>query len=381
MTEALIAVGIISGVGTFLALLLVIAERFIANYGEVKIDINRGGKDFTVQGGGSLLESLASQKVFIPSACGGRGTCAYCKVKVLEGGGPFLPTEEPYIVGKERDDGMRLACQVKVRNDIKVAIPEELLAIKEYLCVCERIRDLTYDIKELRLKLPEPLKYIPGQYVQLRAPKYKGSPGEVYRAYSISSDPADIKAIELVVRLVPGGICTTYIFKHLKEGEEVLINGPYGEFYLRNTQAPMIFIAGGSGIAPIKCLLHQIANEGTRDTHRTRNTTRNTHRKGIFFFGVRALKDLFMVEEMSEFERTIPDFRFVPALSQPDEGDKWDGELGRITDVVKGYLDKQKDASSYEGYLCGSPGMIDAAVDILTSFDIPEDKIIYDKFA
>lgn len=368
LANALISVGIISGVGAFLALLLVIAERFIANYGEVTIDVNSGDKEFTVQGGGSLLETLAGQKIFIPSACGGRGTCAYCKVKVKEGGGPFLPTEEPYIDEKARAQGTRLACQVKVRNDVKIEIPEELLAIKEYTCKCERIRDLTYDVKELRLKLPGPIKYIPGQYVQFRAPRYKGSPGEVYRAYSISSDPADTEAIELVVRLVPGGICTTYVFDYLNQGDEVLINGPYGEFRLSDTQAHMIFIAGGSGIAPIKCLLHQIANQ-------------KIQRKGIFFFGVRALKDLFMVEEMEAFEKAIPDFRFVPALSQPDEGDKWDGALGRITDVVKDYLSKQNDAGDYEGYLCGSPGMIDASIEVLISFDIPEEKIFYDKFA
>ncbi|MBD3285030.1 2Fe-2S iron-sulfur cluster binding domain-containing protein [candidate division WOR-3 bacterium] len=368
LRSALISVGVISGVGAFLALLLVIAERFIANYGEVKIDINKGDKELTVQGGGSLLETLASQKIFIPSACGGRGTCAYCKVKVAEGVGPILPTEEPYLDDTERKEGVRLACQVKVRQELKIAIPEELLAIKEYNCVCERIKDLTYDIKELRLKLPEPMKYTPGQYIQFRAPKYKGSPGEVYRAYSISSDPKDEGYVELVIRKVPGGICTTYIFEHLAEGDEILINGPYGEFGLTDTRASMIFIAGGSGIAPIKCLLHQIANDGV-------------NRKGIFFFGVRALKDLFMTDEMEAFEKEIPDFRFVPALSQPEEKDDWKGETGRITEVVARYLDSQKDASEYEGYLCGSPGMIDASVAVLTDSGIPAERIFYDKFA
>jgi len=368
LANALISVGVISAVCAFLALLLVIAERFIANYGEVKIDINSGDKEFTVQGGGSLLETLASRKIFIPSACGGRGTCAYCKVEVKQGGGPFLPTEEPYIDEASRAEGIRLACQVKVRQEMKIAIPEELLAIKEYHCVCEQIRDLTYDIKELRLKLPEAMRFIPGQYVQFKAPKYKSSPGEVFRAYSISSDPADTDCIELIIRNVPGGICTTYVFEHLKEGDDVLINGPYGEFKLSDTDAPMIFIAGGSGIAPIKCLLHQIQNDGIK-------------RKGIFFFGVRALKDLFMTEEMAAFEKAIPGFRFVPALSQLDEGDKWNGEKGRITDVVKRYLDGQTDASIYEGYLCGSPGMIDASVTVLTDAGIPADRIYYDKFS
>ncbi|MBN2379668.1 2Fe-2S iron-sulfur cluster binding domain-containing protein [candidate division WOR-3 bacterium] len=365
--SALVSVGVISAVGAFLALLLVIAERFIANYGEVSIDVNSGDKEFTVKGGGSLLETLASAKIFIPSACGGRGTCAYCKVKVSEGAGPFLPTEEPYIDSQAREQGIRLACQVKVRQDIKIEIPAELLAVKEFRCICERIRDLTYDIKELRLKLPGPMKYVPGQYVQFRAPAYKGSP-EVYRAYSISSDPADSGAIELVVRLVPGGICTTYIFEHLAEGDEVLINGPHGEFRLTDTQAPMIFIAGGSGIAPIKCMMHHLVNQGIK-------------RKGVFFFGVRSLKDLFMAEEMKSLERAIPDFRFVPAVSELEQGESWDGAQGRITDVVKRYLDNEKDAASYEAYLCGSPGMIDASISVLTGAGISEDRIFYDKFS
>lgn len=366
MAQTIIALLIISGVGAFLAVLLVFADKVIANYGQVQININQGDREFTIQGGDTLLSTLASRKIFIPSACGGRGTCAYCKVKVKEGVGPLLPTEEPYIDAEERKQGVRLSCQVKVRENMKIEIPEDLLAIKEYTCTCERMRDLTYDIKELRLKLPEPMRYKPGQYIQFRAPKYKGSPGEVYRAYSISSDPANKEAIELVVRLVPGGICTTYIFEHLKEGDEVLINGPYGEFYLRDTQAPMIFIAGGSGIAPIKCIMHRMANE-------------KIQRKGIFFFGVGELKDLFYQDEMKALEKRIPNFRFVPAVSQP-EGE-WKGATGRVTEVAKEYLKKQEDAASYEGYLCGSPGMIDSAVGVLTEAGIPVERIFYDKFA
>ncbi len=144
----ILAVIIVSGIGAFLATVLVFAERVITNYGDVEIDINKGSKKFTVRGGGSLLETLTQQKIFVPSACGGRGTCAYCKVKVLEGGGALLPTEEPYMDKKERADNVRLACQVKVRNDIKIEIPEELFAIKEFTCTCEKIIDLTYDIKQ-----------------------------------------------------------------------------------------------------------------------------------------------------------------------------------------------------------------------------------------
>ncbi len=365
-----VAIFIISGVGAFLATLLVFAERVITNYGDVEIDINKGEKKFTVKGGGSLLETLSAQKIFIPSACGGRGTCAYCKVRVIEGAGSLLPTEEPYMNAQERAEGVRLSCQVKVRNALKIQIPESLFAIKEYVCVCEKITDYTYDIKQFNLKLVDPptINYKPGQYIQFLAPAYEGSPLEVYRAYSISSDPADKSTIELIVRRVPDGICTTYLFDHLKEGDRMKINGPYGQFSLRDTRVPIIFIAGGSGVAPIKCMLHEMKNTG------------NT-RKAIFFFGVRTTKDLFLIDEMKNFEKEIAHFTFVPAVSQPEEGSNWQGVTGRVTNVAEGYLKKQSDAKEFEGYLCGSPGMIDSSVKVLTACGIPEEKIYYDKFS
>jgi len=366
MTEALI----ISCVGAVLALLLVFAARVITNYGEVSVDINEGTKKITIQGGGSLLETLNEQKLFIPSACGGRGTCGYCKVKVTEGAGPFLPTEEPFIDRKERNAGMRLSCQLKVRNDIRIEIPEELLTIKEYHTTCEKIIDLTYDIKQFNLKLIEPssMEYTPGQYVHVLAPAYEKSPEEVYRAYSISSDPSDRSGLELIIRRVPDGICTTYLFDYLKENDRVRINGPYGHFYLRDTNAPIIFIAGGSGIAPIKCILHHMKNT-------------NNPRKSIFFFGARTTKDLFLTDEVQEFEKTIANFTYIPVLSQPEEEAGWKGATGWVTTASAEYLKKQSDATHYEAYLCGSPGMIDSAIKILLDAGIPEEKHYYDKFA
>ncbi len=370
MGTAIFTIIIISGVGAFLATLLVFAERVITNYGDVEIDINKGAKKFTVRGGGSLLETLLTQKIFIPSACGGRGTCAYCKVKVLQGAGQLLPTEEPYMDAKERTEGIRLSCQVKVRNNVHIEIPEELFAIREYTSVCEKIIDYTYDIKQFNLKLVEPteMKYIPGQYIQLLAPPYPGNAEEVYRAYSISSDPADKTRIELIVRRVPGGICTTYLFDHLRETETVRINGPYGKFYLRESDAPIIFIAGGSGIAPIKCMLHQMKNTENK-------------RKAVFFFGVRATRDLFLMDEMKQFEKDLADFQFVPVVSQPEEGSAWAGATGRVTEVAAEFLKKMGDVSHCESYLCGSPGMIDSAVQLLISLGISEERHYYDKFA
>ena len=366
----LIPIVVVGGLGALLAASLVFAERVITNYGELTVDINDGEKTITVNGGGTLLQTLTEQKIFIPSACGGRGTCGYCKVKVVEGGGQLLPTEEPYMDKGERHDGIRLSCQVKLRNDLKITVPSDLLAIKEYVCTCHEIVDYTYDIKQFSLKFAagQQMKYRPGQYVQVLAPRYEKSNEEVYRAYSISSDPKGTDHIELIVRRVPEGICTTYLFDYLKEGDPVKINGPYGEFYVRNTEAPMIFIAGGSGIAPIKCMLHDMVSN-------------DNQRKSIFFFGVRTMKDLFLVDKISEFEKTLKHFKFVPVVSQPEPEAKWQGATGRVTNFALEYLKQQDDAARYEGYLCGSPGMIDSSVKVLTDAGIASDKIYYDKFS
>jgi Na+-transporting NADH:ubiquinone oxidoreductase subunit F len=370
MLPLFIAIAIISGIGALLAATLVFAERVITDYGDVVVDINKGNKKITVRGGGSLLETLTAQKIFIPSACGGRGTCGYCKVRVIEGAGPLLPTEEPYMDAEERSLGMRLSCQVKLRSDVRIELPAELLTIKEYLCVCEEIIDYTYDIKQFRLRLTDGqhMEYIPGQYVQVLAPQYEKSSEEVYRAYSISSDPADRSAIELIVRRVPDGICTTYLFDYLKQGDEVRINGPYGRFYLRDTMAPIVFIAGGSGIAPIKCMLHHMKNT-------------NNQRKAVFFFGVRMTKDLFLVDEMKRFESELANFKFIPVVSQPEPDAAWSGATGRVTNIAEEFLKQQKDAHELECYLCGSPGMIESSIGIMTKFGLPEDKIYYDKFS
>jgi len=277
MIETVISVLIVSGIAGLLAAVLVLAERFITNYGECEIDIN-GERSLTVKGGDTLLEALSSNDIFIPSACGGRSTCGYCKLKVLEGGGVVLPTEAPFVSASELEEGMRLSCQVKIRNDLRIEIPPELFLVRQFQCVCSRITDLSHDIKEFHLEvqdLPE-IAFTPGQYVQLFSPSYDGNE-EVYRAYSISVDPAEKNIIELVIRLVPGGICSSWAFDGLKEGDPVQINGPYGEFSMTDSQAPMIFIAGGSGMAPIKCMLHQMRNDGISRpaTYRNMYSVRN----------------------------------------------------------------------------------------------------------
>ena len=365
MTGVTFSVIVVSAIPGFLAAALVLADRFVSNYGECRIQIN-DNKTLDVQGGSTLLDSLTENQIFIPSACGGKGTCGYCKVKVLQGGGPVLPTEESYLDADEIKENVRLSCQVKVRENLDIEIPEELLEIQQYRAACERIRDLTHDIKEFRFRLsdPETISFRPGQYMQLLTPAYDGNE-EVYRAYSIASDPAEVDMVEFVIRLVPGGICTTYCFNHLNEGDEMSMNGPYGDFYLRDTEAPMLFVAGGSGMAPLKSILHDMKNTGNK-------------REVTYFFGANEVRELFYMDDMRAFEEELENFTFVPVVAQPEEGAEWDGETGLVTEPLERHID---DASGYEGYLCGSPGMIDAAVEVLKKLGMPEDRIYYDKFA
>lgn len=367
VTTLLISIAIISLISVFLALLMVIADATIGNYGVVKISINDGTKELEVKGGQPLLKALNQEGVFIPSACGGRGSCGLCKVRVVQGGGEYLPTELPFISEDEKKQQVRLSCQFKVKSDVAIVIPEELFSVKEFKTKVERIRDLTHDIKEVTLRLKDGESITPkaGQYIQFMVPEYENSDESVYRAYSIASPPNDNTRVELEIRLVPNGICTTYVHKFLKEGDEVTINGPYGDFYLRNSERNIIYIAGGSGMAPIKSILLDMVDKGI-------------DRKTMYFFGARSKRDLFLLDEMRELEQRLPNFTFVPALSEPAPEDNWEGEVGLITDVVRRMV---QDGPNSEAYLCGSPGMINACMTVLTELNVAEENIFYDKFS
>lgn len=247
-----------------------------------------------------------------------------------------------------------------------IAGPFELYDIKEYMCQCVDITDLTHDIKLFRLKLlePETINYVAGQYVQLLAPAYPGSDEEVYRAYSIASDPDEKNIIELIIRLVPDGICTTYCFEHLKVGDKVNINGPYGDFRLCDTDAPAIFIAGGSGMAPIRNILYQMKNTADKRT-------------ATYYFGANFVKELFLLDQMKMFESQLDNFKFMPIVATPGEDENWAGEQGFVTQAVQRNL---KNACDCQAYLCGSPGMIDAAIKVLIELGMSEENIFYDKF-
>jgi Na+-transporting NADH:ubiquinone oxidoreductase subunit F len=361
----MISVGAVSGISAFLAILMVIADATIANYGEVKITIN-GDHEYEVKGGKPLLGTLMEQEIFIPSACGGRGSCGLCKVTVKEGAGQYLPTELPWLSEEEQQNNVRLSCQLKVKNDMEIEIPEELFNVKEFQSKVTKIRDLTHDIKEMTLEVVDPpeINMVPGQFVQLRVPEYELTDEPVYRAYSVASNPSDAKHVELEVRLVPNGIATTYVHNYMKEGDEVIFNGPYGDFYLRETEREIVCIAGGSGMAPIKSILLSMAEKGI-------------NRRTRYFFGARSKKDLFLVEEMRRLEKELPNFEFIPALSNPEEEDEWQGETGLITEVVAKHMESGENT---EAYLCGSPGMIDACVKVLSEKGVPDELIYFDKF-
>lgn len=366
METILITTVTITAFSGILALLLTLADRTIGDYGEVELTIN-GEKVYTIDGGDSLLSSLIEQKVFIPSACGGKGTCGYCKVKVLEGGGPVLPTELPWLTEEEVENNIRLSCQCKVKENIRIEIPEELFNVREYETTVESIEDMTPTIKKLRLRFKEgeEISFKPGQYIQLKAPIYKGNNEEVYRAYSIASPPSEKNYIDLIIGYVPGGICTTYVHQFLKEGDTVEINGPYGDFYYQDhPKNEMILVAVGTGMAPILSILYYMQEN-------------NIERKAKFYFGARTPEDLFLLDKMKEFEETLYDFEFIPTLSRALDEHNWTGERGRVNIILDQHIKSPEDK---EAYLCGSEGMIDSVVDVLVEKGILEEAIYYDKF-
>ncbi|MDO5725707.1 MAG: 2Fe-2S iron-sulfur cluster binding domain-containing protein [Tissierellia bacterium] len=365
MTTILTTVAAVSAISVALAFLLTIADKYIADYGEVKLIIN-DDKELIVEGGETLLNTLRNEKIFIPSACGGKGSCGYCKVKVLSGGGPLLATEKTFVTPEEAKENVRLSCQCKVKEEIRIEIPEELFNVKEYDTTVEAVEQLTPKIKRLRFKLPEgeTIKFKPGQYVQLKAPAYEGNDEEVYRAYSVASSIKDSNHIELLIGYT-GGIATTYVHQHLKEGDEVNINGPYGDFhYQEDDGGEMIFVAAGTGFAPIRSILYHMLDHDIK-------------RKARFYFGARTPDDLFLLDEMKMFEEKLYDFKFMPTLSRTTPEMGWEGDEGRVNNSIDKYVEE---GGNYTAYLCGSPVMIESIVKSLNAKQIPDDKIYYDSF-
>ncbi len=357
---AAVTVGLFIGLST----MLLAAERRLANYGTCNITVNKGSVVFEHLGGSTLLSALYDNKVFIPSACGGKGSCGYCKVIVLDGGGPVLPTETPYLTRAEMKSGVRLACQVKIKENIEIQIPEGLLEVKEYKARVTLVRELTHDIKEINLELIEPaeIEHRSGQYVQVQAPS---SEGPVFRAYSISSPIYEKDKVQLVVRLVPGGIASTYLHS-LKQDDEVIFTGPYGEFRLNeDSDTRVVCVGGGAGMAPIANIIYSIYH-------------RWPERSCYLFFGCRTTRDIFYLDQFEALAKEHPNFKIVYALSDPlEEDEKWDGDTGFIHLSV----DKRLTPSTkQQAFLCGPPPMIEAVTEVLTNKGFRSDDIFYDKF-
>jgi len=330
------------------------------------ININSGRMVVAAKPGRTLLAALTEGKVFIPSACGGQGRCGLCAVKVTGGpDAPLTPPEKALLPAESQGLGMRLSCQVKTEADLSIEIPEEYFSIRRYSGKLVKKIPMTRDILNLHIKLlpGQAMEFKAGQYIQLRSPAYDGAT-PVMRAYSLASPPSQKELLELVVRRVGSGICTTWIFDHLKEGDLVQVSGPYGKFCLTCTTAPIIMIAGGSGMAPMLSLLKEIREK-------------KMPQRVVFFFGAQRREDLFKLDELAAFEKALPDFTFVPVLSNEPLTSDWPGQRGLVTDVAAKRMD---DLSGFEAYLCGSPGMIAACIRMLKSKGIPEERILYDKF-
>jgi len=364
MTTIILSVAVMTGVFVALSVLLIVAARYLANYGTCTVVVNSGAAAFEVQGGGTLLKALYEKKIFIPSACGGKGSCGYCKVTVSSGGGPILPTETPYMSRAELRAGTRLACQVKVKQNLEIQFSEAYLSVKEYRGRVSQALQLTHDIKELTIELIEPaqISFRPGQYVQIQAPSPEGP---ISRAYSISSPIFQTEKIQLVVRLVPGGIASTFLHS-LKEGQELYFTGPYGDFKLsEDPNVAVICVGGGAGMAPINCIIQSLFQKWPE---------RSCH----LFFGCRTQKDVFYLDSFQALARKHPNFKVVYALSDPLAAEeRWEGDAG----FIHLSADKRLELDSRrQAFLCGPPPMIEAVTEILVNKGLRMEDIFYDKF-
>ncbi len=333
---------------------------------KAKLTIN-DEQTYDLNKGKSLFHNLIDNNIYLPSACGGKGMCGRCKIKVISNLDGYSESENKHLSQSDKKEGYRLACQIIVKNDLSVEIPEELLSW-EYNATVEKIDDVTHDIKSITLSFDKPMSFRAGQYIQLIIPPYGNIEDKTVRAYSIASPPSSKNTIELLVRLVPDGIATTYIHKYLNIGDKLSFTGPFGDFFIRDTNASILFIAGGSGLAPIKSMVLDMLER------------KQTNRDMYFFFGARTIRDIYYDDLFNSIAEKIPSFRFIPAISEPSTDD-WKGEKGLITDVVDSFLQKQNERE-WEAYLCGSPGMIKACVqNVLLKNNIKFGKIYYDKFA
>ena len=400
--------GVVSFTGVVLLLVLVIigARRQLVSTGDVSIEINGDSSNTVVTASGNkLLQTLADNKIFLSSACGGGGTCSQCKCQVLEGGGSILPTEESHFSLKERNEGWRLSCQVAVKNDLKIKIPEEVFGVKEWECEVISNDNVATFIKELVLKLPEgeSVDFKAGGYVQLEAPSYKdlsykdfqiadeyhedwdrfkiwdnvaNNDESIIRAYSMANYPEEKGILKFNIRVaspppgstVPPGLMSSWVFS-LKPGDKVRLFGPFGEFFAKETKSEMVFVGGGAGMAPMRA---HIFDQLLRI---------HTDRKITFWYGARSLKEMFYVDEFDNLDAENDNFSWHVALSDPLPEDDWEGETGFIHQVLfDNYLKDHPAPEDCEFYLCGPPMMNKAVVDMLLNLGVEPENILLDDF-
>ena len=356
------AIAVLCGIGGLLAVALLVADRFLCNYGPCEIRVNEE-EPFTVKGGGKLLDALYERKIFIPSACGGQGTCGFCKVCVLAGGGPTLPTELAFLSADEQEARTRLACQVKVKQDMVVRVKEEFLNVKEFVATVKSARLVAADTREIVLTLApgDAIAFRPGQYVQVFVPGQKET---TFRAYSLASPPSRDTEIELLVRLIPGGAGSTYLHT-VDEGDQVRFTGPYGEFVLDESEnTELICVGGGCGMAPMRSLVRHLAEATPNKVCR-------------LFFGARTAADAMYLEDFRKLARDYPSLQLVYAISEPDGDAEWDGEKGFIHESVDRHLGLE---GRRQAFLCGPPKMIEATNRVLREKGIPKEDAFYDEF-
>ncbi|WP_127846812.1 NADH:ubiquinone reductase (Na(+)-transporting) subunit F [Psychroflexus aestuariivivens] len=427
MTVILASVAVFLTLILLLVIILLTAKSKLSPSGPVKINVNEE-KDLEVGSGSTLLNTLSDNKLFLPSACGGGGTCIQCKCIVKDGGGAILPTEEPHFTRKEIAEGWRLGCQVKVKQDMKIEIPEEVFGIKKWEATVASNYNVASFIKEFIVEIPEDMDYKAGGYIQIEVPpcqvkfedmditahpeehpdqkdkfkeewdKFKLWPlvmkntETVERAYSMASYPAEGRRVMLNVRIatppfdrdkgdwmsVNPGIASSYIF-NCKAGDKVTISGPYGEFFINESEAEMLYVGGGAGMAPMRSHLYHLFR------------TLKTGRKVTFWYGGRSKRELFYIDHFRALEKDFPNFKFYLALSEPMEEDNWkekksiddegDGFVGFIHQcVIDNYLNHHEEPEDIELYFCGPPLMNQAVQKMGEDFGIPDENIRFDDF-
>ena len=405
MAQIVLAVAVFTGIIVSLSALVLFTRSKLVESGVVEMIVN-DDRDFQVPGGVKLLTALSNVGLYLPGGCGGKGTCGQCRVKVLEGGGPMLPTESALIGRKEAVDQVRLGCQVTVRENIRVRIPDEVFGVRKWICTVRSTCGLSTFIKEIVLELPtgEHVPFRAGGYIQVECPPYQatfadfdlepqfrdewdhhklwrfqaGTKTPTTRAYSMANYPEERGIILLNIGIalpppgsgenVPPGVVSSYLF-NLQPGDPVTIAGPYGEFYAKDTDNEMVFIGGGTGMAPLRShIFDQLKRV-------------KTDRKISFWFGVRSRRDLFYHDEFERLAAEHPNFRYMAALSDPKSDDDWDGPVGFIHQVAYDqYLADHEAPEDCEYYMCGPPLMISAVQKMLSDLGVSEENVMFDDF-